>query len=103
MILEIPSGKISTYGDIARALGYPKSARMIGRILHDNPNPVVVPCHRVVQSNGKIGGYAYGYTRKQKLLEEEGIKFCDSGYIPLEEFQKRRVNWPTILEKNPSY
>ena len=87
-------GKVSTYGDIAKALGMPLAARLIGQILHENPNPVVVPCHRVVHSNGKIGGYAYGSEKKRKLLEEEGVKFCGASNTHMEDFQKCRVTWP---------
>src|ERR687892_1908577 len=85
MLLKIPAGKVSTYGDIAKALGHPKAARLIGRILHENPNPVVIPCHRVVHSNGKIGGYAHGSEKKRRLLEEEGIKFCGASNTHMEE------------------
>jgi methylated-DNA-[protein]-cysteine S-methyltransferase len=93
MLLKIPAGKVSTYGDIAKALGYPNAARLIGQILHNNPNPVTVPCHRVIHSDGKIGGYAYGKEKKLKLLEEEGLKFSGPGNTDLEEFQKYRVSW----------
>jgi methylated-DNA-[protein]-cysteine S-methyltransferase len=94
MLLKIPAGKVTTYGDIAKAIGQPSSSRLIGQILHNNPTPVVVPCHRVVCSNGKIGGYAYGSRKKRKLLEEEGLKFCGSNSTDLEEFQKHRITWP---------
>jgi methylated-DNA-[protein]-cysteine S-methyltransferase len=91
ILLKIPAGKVSTYGDIAKALGHPKAARLVGQILHDNPNPVVVPCHRVIHSDGRLGGYAYGSERKRELLENEGIRFCDSHEAYLEEFQKCRI------------
>jgi methylated-DNA-[protein]-cysteine S-methyltransferase len=94
MLLKIPAGKVTTYGDIAKALGQPNSSRLIGQILHNNPTPVAVPCHRVVRSNGKIGGYAYGIRKKRKLLEEEGLKFCGRNSTDLEEFQKHRITWP---------
>jgi methylated-DNA-[protein]-cysteine S-methyltransferase len=77
LLLKIPAGKLSTYGDLAKALGKPSASRAIGRILGKNPNPIVVPCHRVVMSDGKLGGYAYGSTRKRELLEKEGISFTD--------------------------
>lgn len=73
LLLKIPAGKVSTYGDLARALGNPSASRAIGRILGENPNPIKVPCHRVVMSNGQIGGYAYGTARKRQLLEKEGV------------------------------
>ncbi len=75
ILVRIPEGKITTYGDIARLLGHPRASRAIGRILNNNPNPIVVPCHRVVMSNGKIGGYAFGKARKKELLKKEGLRF----------------------------
>jgi methylated-DNA-[protein]-cysteine S-methyltransferase len=95
ILSKIPAGKVTTYGDIAKAIGQPNSSRLIGQILHNNPTPVVVPCHRVIRSNGKIGGYAYGSRKKRKLLEEEGLKFCGSNSTDLEEFQKHRITWPS--------
>src|SRR5690349_21093373 len=75
LLTEIPPGKVSTYGDIAKALGHPKASRIIGRIIANNPNPISVPCHRVVKSNGEIGGFMYGEQKKREILEEEGIIF----------------------------
>lgn len=75
LLLKIPAGKVSTYGDLAKALGNPLASREIGRILGKNPNPIKVPCHRIVMSDGKIGGYAHGSNRKRELLEKEGIAF----------------------------
>jgi len=75
LLLKIPAGKVSTYGDLARALGNPSASRVIGRILGENPNPIKVPCHRVVMSNGGVGGYAYGTAKKRQLLENEGLSF----------------------------
>ncbi len=60
LLLKIPPGKVSTYGDLAKALGHPSASRVIGRILGNNPNPIKVPCHRIVKSDGKLGGYRYG-------------------------------------------
>lgn len=77
LLLQIPAGKVSTYGDLAKALGNPSSSRIIGRILGKNPNPIKVPCHRVVMSDGKVGGYFYGSDKKKELLEKEGISFTN--------------------------
>jgi methylated-DNA-[protein]-cysteine S-methyltransferase len=77
LLLKIPAGKVSTYGDLARALGNPSASRVIGRILGENPNPIKVPCHRVVMSNGRVGGYAYGTAKKRQLLENEGVSFTN--------------------------
>lgn len=77
LLLKIPAGKVSTYGDLAKALGNPLASRQVGRILGRNPNPIKVPCHRVVMSDGKVGGYFYGSDRKKELLEKEGVSFTD--------------------------
>ena len=75
LLLQIPEGKISTYGDLATALGNSSYSRRIGQILAKNPNPIKVPCHRVVKSDGTLGGYMYGSDKKMALLEKEGIYF----------------------------
>ncbi len=90
LLSKIPSGKVSTYGDIAKALGHPKAARTIGRMIANNPNPISIPCHRVVKSNGEIGGFAYGEQMKREILEKEGIKFQDR---IVENFQEQRLSF----------
>ena len=75
IVAQIPEGKVTTYGDIARALGHPGSSRGIGRILNRNPNPVTTPCHRVIKSDGKLGGYVFGTIKKKELLKKEGLCF----------------------------
>ncbi|MFQ5969325.1 MAG: MGMT family protein [Nitrososphaerales archaeon] len=74
LVTKIPEGKVTTYSELAKAVGQPKASRLIGFILNRNPDPVIVPCHRVVKSNGDLGGYAYGSKTKMKLLEKEGLK-----------------------------
>ena len=88
MLLTIPKGKVSTYGDLAKALGNPSASRHVGRILSKNPNPIKVPCHRVIMSNGKIGGYALGTQMKKELLQNEGVIFADAYRV--NEFSKVR-------------
>lgn len=73
----IPKGKVGTYGDIAKALGNPRSSRQVGRFLHLNPHAPKVPCHRVVNSDGRLGGYAKGVMRKVEMLQGEGIAIED--------------------------
>lgn len=69
---RIPYGETATYGDIARRLGYePVISRAVGVANASNPLPIVVPCHRVIGSDGKLTGYAGGIDRKQALLELE--------------------------------
>jgi AraC family transcriptional regulator of adaptative response/methylated-DNA-[protein]-cysteine methyltransferase len=70
-LCRIGYGQTRTYGEIAAALGCPNSARAVGRACATNPVPFVVPCHRVVGSNGSLTGYAYGVERKRALLEME--------------------------------
>lgn len=93
LLLKIPAGTVSTYGDLAKALGNPLASREIGRILGKNPNPIKVPCHRVVMSDGRVGGYRYGSDRKRELLQKEGVSFSN-GIIS--DFTKVRV-YPQLL------
>lgn len=73
---QIPKGKISTYGAVARALKAEGASRAVGQVLKRNPTPIIVPCHRVVKSDGTIGGYggASGSPKKARLLRSEGVK-----------------------------
>lgn len=88
ILIQIPEGKVTTYGDIAKALGHPRASRQIGRILNKNPSPIFVPCHRVIMSDGSIGGYAFGKARKKELLKKEGLCFNGDNTI---DFAKCRI------------
>ncbi|MBI4849112.1 MAG: methylated-DNA--[protein]-cysteine S-methyltransferase [Nitrospirae bacterium] len=68
---EIPSGETRTYKWVAEKVGSPLAVRAVGRALSKNPIPIVVPCHRVIESDGSIGGYSAGGNRKKRLLEME--------------------------------
>jgi len=70
---EIPPGEIRPYGWIAREIGSPGAVRAVGTALGRNPVPVLIPCHRVVRTDGRIGNYAYGSPMKRSLLEHEGL------------------------------
>ncbi|SVB73918.1 uncharacterized protein METZ01_LOCUS226772, partial [marine metagenome] len=72
-LLKIPYGRIVSYGDIADELGEPGAARAVGQAVGANPLPILVPCHRVVRSDGKLGGYSGGLRRKVLLLGIEGV------------------------------
>jgi methylated-DNA-[protein]-cysteine S-methyltransferase len=85
-LLKVPKGKITTYGELAKAVGLKNGQRAIGRIMNKNPFPVIIPCHRVVNSNGKIGGYAYGQDVKNKMLTKEGIEIQNGKIL---DFEKR--------------
>ncbi len=64
----IPYGQVRTYQFIAREIGHPKAFRAVGQALKKNPLPIIIPCHRVIQSNGKSGGFSGGIEFKEKLL-----------------------------------
>jgi methylated-DNA-[protein]-cysteine S-methyltransferase len=72
-LLKVPKGKVTTYGELAKAVGLKNGQRVIGRMMNKNPFPVIIPCHRVVKSDGKIGGYLYGQDVKTKMLSDEGV------------------------------
>ncbi len=70
--LEIPIGETRTYKWIAQKIGCPQAVRAVGQALRRNPYPLIIPCHRVIQSNGSLGGYAGRYgKRKEQLLKLE--------------------------------
>ncbi len=72
----VPLGKVTTYGQIAAAIGRPKASRVVGYALHKNPNPQEIPCHRVVNREGKLTeSFAFGGAKEQKRrLEAEGVE-----------------------------
>jgi len=88
LVSNIPPGKVATYGQLASSVGNPRAARGIGKILNKNPRPIIVPCHRVVRSDGHIGGYMYGKERKISLLLNEGIPIVND---LIKDFEKYRV------------
>lgn len=71
----IPRGTVTTYAKVAKATGYPKAVRAIANAIGKNPNPIIIPCHRVIRSNGTIGGYSGkgGIKKKKFLLKKENI------------------------------
>lgn len=75
---RVPKGKVTTYGKIAMAIGKPGSSRAVGQALKRNPYAPKVPCHRVVKSDGSLGGYGGAgrkkTEKKMKMLEKEGVK-----------------------------
>lgn len=88
VVSRIPKGKVATYGLVARMAGNPRWSRVVGYALHNNPAPGVIPCHRVVNREGKVAeGFAFGGSDIQrKMLEDEGIVFEADGHIDLEKY-----------------
>ena len=87
-VKKIPKGKVATYGQVAEMAGNKKMARAVGNALHKNPEPGVIPCHRVVDSKGNLADeFAFGGLGAQaKLLKEEGVLVVD-GRVDLNVFQ----------------
>lgn len=83
-LLEVPKGKVTTYGELAKAVGMKNGQRAVGQIMNKNPYPVIIPCHRVIKSDGKVGGYAYGEEIKSNMLTKEGIKIKNGKILNLE-------------------
>ena len=84
---NIPKGKVVSYGEIAKALGKPRSARAVGNAVGKNPFAPATPCHRVVRSDGRVGGYSGGVPKKVSLLKREGINVKEGKIV---DFKKRR-------------
>jgi len=78
----IPKGKVSTYKRMAEKIGRPRAYRAVGNALHKNPLAPLVPCHRVVKSDGRFGGESVSADARRKLLEEEGIPI-ENGKVKL--------------------
>ena len=74
IVKKIPKGKVLTYKQVAKMAGRPNAFRAVGNILNKNYNPAI-PCHRVIRSDGRVGGYNRGVAIKVKLLENQGVVF----------------------------
>ena len=72
VVMKIPKGKVLTYKEVAKRAGNAKASRAVGNILNKNFNPKI-PCHRVIRSDGKLGGYNRGVMEKIKILKKEGV------------------------------
>ena len=78
MLRRITLHKTMSYGEVAQAIGRPKATRAVGQACGANPIPVIIPCHRVLAANGRLGGFSGGLDWKRKLLGLEGIKFSEA-------------------------
>ncbi len=88
-VKTIPKGKVATYGQVALLSGNPHWARVVGYALHNNPDTSAIPCHRVVNREGKVAaGFAFGGSETQRrLLKSEGIVFESDGTIDLKKYR----------------
>lgn len=73
IVKNVPKGQVLTYGAVARLAGSPRAFRAVGNALNKNTNPEIVPCHRVIRSDGQLGGYKWGRKKKASLLRREGV------------------------------
>jgi O-6-methylguanine DNA methyltransferase len=82
-VKKIPFGQVLSYKQVAKSMGKPKSFRAVGNALNKNPFAPKVPCHRVIRSDGKVGGFVSGQAVKIKLLKKEGIIIKNNKIINL--------------------
>lgn len=84
-VKTIPKGKVATYGMIATMVGNPRLSRVVGYALHKNPNPKEIPCHRIVNREGKLAeAFVFGGINAQRaLLEAEGVTFLSDGNVDM--------------------
>lgn len=89
VVKRIPKGKVASYGTIAAMAGNPRWARVVGYALHSNPEPITIPCHRVVTKDGRVSvAFAFGGENMQRLLlSEEGIEFLNDGKIDMKKHE----------------
>ena len=85
-VKRIPAGKVSTYGQIAALIGRPQSSRYVGWALRKNPEPVIIPCHRVVFKDGRLAdAFVFGGAGVQySLLKSEGVTFMDDNHVDMD-------------------
>lgn len=85
IVASIPSGRVTTYGDIAKAAGIPRDARRVGWLVHDPPEDLELPCHRIVNREGRLsGGWAFGHPGVMRaMLEAEGVTFIEEYRVDL--------------------
>lgn len=80
LLKRVPHGRVTSYSQIANALNS-RAYRAVGAVMKNNPSPIIVPCHRVVMSDGSLGGYVFGVEKKKELLEGEGITIVNNKVV----------------------
>ncbi|MEG0357369.1 MAG: MGMT family protein [Christensenellaceae bacterium] len=88
-VQRIPKGKVASYGQIAAMAGNPRAARVVGYALHKNPQPYVIPCHRVVNRNGRLApSFAFGgLCEQRRLLEAEGVAVREDETVDMKQYR----------------
>ncbi len=96
LVRQIPPGRVSTYGAVAKALGNKGYARAVGKYMHNNPNADTMPCFKIVKSDGSLGGFGLGIEDKIRRLCQEGIEVKDGKIVDFERvfFDAFTSNYP---------
>lgn len=102
LVRQIPSGRVSTYGAVAKALGNKQYARAVGKYMNKNPNADTMPCFKIIKSDGSLGGFGLGINDKIRRLKKDGIEVKDGKIIDFKRvfFDDFKTEYP--LKKNKS-
>lgn len=96
LVRQIPSGRVSSYGAVAKALGNRGYARAVGKYMNQNPDANTMPCFKIVKSDGNIGGFGLGVTDKIRRLNEDGVEVKDGKIVDFEKvfFNDFKTEYP---------
>ena len=102
LVKQIPKGRVSTYGAVAKALGSKKYARAVGRYMNQNPNPDGMPCFKIVKSDGSLGGFGRGIEDKIRRLNKDGIEVKNGEIVDFEKkfFDDFKTDYPLLKLRN---
>jgi deoxyribonuclease V len=96
LVRQIPSGRVSTYGAVAKALGNKRYARAVGKYMNKNPNADMMPCFKIVKSDGSLGGFGLGIKDKIRRLKQDGMEVKDGKSVNFEKvfFDEFKTEYP---------
>ena len=96
LVRQIPPGRVSTYGAVAKALGDKRYARAIGTFMHNNPDADSMPCFKIVKSDGSVGGFGLGVEDKLRRLKEDNIRVKDGRIVDFQQvfFDEFQTDYP---------
>ena len=102
LVRQIPKGRVSTYGAVAKALGDIVAARAVGRMMNQNPDPEDMPCFKIVYSDGKLGGFGLGIDDKIRRLKQDNVKVSDGNIVNFEDvfFDDFETDYPLNVLRN---
>ena len=96
LVRQIPTGRVSTYGAVAKALGDKRYARAVGKYMNQNPDADTMPCFKIVNSDGRLGGFGLGIEDKIRRLKEDGIEVKDGKIVDFKKvfFDDFKTDYP---------